>query len=177
VNKIEEKMIGKIDDDLISKFGDIVATELMQSFKDNIDFMSSFCPIGEVIPILVGMPGVPDPDPNIFQECDGSEITNENSPLRSQGGSPRFTPNMIGRYIRVPVNFGLSGNSGGYNTTLQFKHSHGGRTDTVGTGGAIRSGFNKRHARSHSHEIKESFTTPVNVEPRFYTVKFYMRIQ
>jgi hypothetical protein len=170
-------MIGKIDEELVSKFGDIVSNELATVLKQNMDFMSSFCPIGEVIPILTGMPGVPNPDPNIFQECDGSEITNENSPLRSQGGSPRFVPNMIGKYIRVPINFGLAGNSGGYNTTLQFKHDHGGRTNTVGVGGAIRSGYNKRHARSHSHAINYSFPNPINVEPRFYTVKFYMRIQ
>jgi hypothetical protein len=169
--------MSKIDDSSVADFGDVVAWELATALKNGIDFMSGFCPVGQIVPILTNMPGVPLPDPNIFQECDGSEITNPNSPLRSQGGSPRFVPNMIDRYLRVPINFGLSGQTGGLNSTLQFKHNHGGRTNTVGTGGAIRSGYNKRHARSHSHAINTSFPNPVNVEPPYYTVKFYMRIQ
>lgn len=169
--------VGKIDENLFAEFGDVLAHELATLFRENIDFMSAFCPIGAVAPIMVGLPGVPVPDPNIWQECDGSEITNQNSPLRSQGNSLRFTPNMINRYIRVPTNFGLTGTLGGENATLKFKHNHGGQTNKVTTGGAIRSGHNKRHASAHRHGIKTSFENPVNVEPPYYTVKFYMRIQ
>lgn len=169
--------MAKIDEDLLAEFGDVVASEMLDELRKNMDFMSSFCPVGAVVPILTGFPGVPAPDSNIFQECDGSEITNPNSPLRSQGSSTRFVPDMRNRYIRMPKLFGLSGNAGGENATLKFKHNHGGRTNTVGVGGAIRGGYNKRHARSHSHAIKTSFPNPVNVEPPYYTVRFYMRIQ
>lgn len=167
----------KIDEDQLNEYGDIIAYELMTKFKDSIDFMNIFCPVGAVAPIMFGLPGVPVPDLNMWQECNGSEITNPNSPLRSQGASRRYTPNMINRYMRVPINFGLAGNSGGFNTTLQFKHNHGGTTNTVGVGGAIKSGHNANTAISHSHEITTSFPNRVNVEPPFYTVKFYMRIQ
>jgi hypothetical protein len=170
----------KIDENLVSNFGDIISNELLAEFKANIDFMSAFCPVGSVAPIMVGLPGVPEPDPNIWQECNGLEIINPNSPLRSQGDSLRYTPNMINRYIRVPINFGFAGNPGGYNETLQFKHNHGGRTTTAGTGGDVKSGSffgGRKHTRNHSHKINNSFPNPVNVEPPFYTVKFYMRIQ
>lgn len=167
----------KIDEDLLSQFGDIVATDLKALLKKNLDFMFNACPVGAIAPILVGLPGVPLPDENIWQECVGSEINNPNSPLRSQGDSLRFTPNMIDRYVRVPINFGLAGNPGGLNATLAFKHNHGGRTNTVGVGGDVGSGHDKRHTRSHSHKNNYSFSTPVNIEPPFYTVKFYMRIQ
>ena len=169
--------MAKIDDDLVSEFGDVVSNELLTELKTNMDFMSSFCPVGAVAPILFGLPGVPTPDPNIWQECNGSEITNPNSPLRSQGSSVRRTPDLRDRYVRMPNTFGLSGNTGGFNSTLIFRHNHGGRTNTVGTGGAIRGGYNKRHARSHSHAINTSFPNAINVEPPYYTVKFYMRIQ
>lgn len=169
--------MSKIDDASLSDFGDIVAWQLSTALKVNIDFMSAFCPVGNIVPILVGMTGVPTPDSNIWQECDGSEIVNENSPLRSQGGSPRYTPNMIDKYLRVPTNFGLSGNQGGVNATLVFKHNHGGTTNTVSTGGDVDSGHNKRHTKNHSHKINTSFSNPINIEPPFYTVKFYMRIQ
>lgn len=167
----------KIDEDIISDFGDVVPFELATALKINIDYMSAFCPVGAIAPILYGMPGVPLPDPNMWQECDGSEIINPNSPLRSQGGSPRFTPNMLDRYIRMPINFGVAGNSGGTNVTLTFRHNHGGRTNVAGVGGAIKGGYDKRHARSHDHGINTSFNDPMNVEPPHYVVRFYMRIQ
>lgn len=169
-------MSSKIDSNSKQNFGDLVSQELATALKRNADFLLACSPVGTIAPILVGFPGVPTPDPNVWQECDGSEITNEHSPLRSQH-EKRFTPNMIERYLRVPAIFGQSGQVGGENATLQFKHNHGGRTNVVGIGGAIKSGYDSRTARPHSHGIKESFFHPVNVEPPYYTVKFYIRIQ
>lgn len=169
-------MSSKIDSDSVQDFGDIISHDLATLLKDNNDFLLACSPVGTIAPILFGFPGVPLPDSNVWQECNGSEITNPNSPLRSQNVK-NFTPNMIDRYMKVPSIFGQSGQTGGVNATLQFKHNHGGRTNTVGVGGAVKSGFNTRTARPHSHAINDSFANPVNVEPPFYTVKFYIRIQ
>jgi len=83
----------QIDDDK-ALMGVIASSELATELSSNVDAMNLLIPLGEIVPILVGIPGVPTPDANVFQLCDGSEITNANSPLRSIGGVQRFTPNM-----------------------------------------------------------------------------------
>lgn len=167
----------KIDTDLQSNFGDLVSYELTELLKLNIDFMQAFCPVGGVAAIMVGIPGVPLPNPEFWQECDGSEITNPNSPLRTQGPIINTTPNLIEKYIRMPISFGQAGVSGGFNSTSLFRHNHGGRTGDADPGNDIDDGSSIQDAVSHTHTIDYAFPNPVNVEPPYYTVKFYMRIQ
>lgn len=169
----------KIDLDEVSNFGDIVSVELAESLRINIDFLQSVCAIGQIAPILVGLPGVPMPDENIWQECDGSEIINENSPLRSKGEEKHFTPDMRERFIMmVKPGSQDAGTPGGENNTYAFKHNHGGYTGSVGSNGDTDHSHSVREAAfSHNHTIGDSFNYPVNVEPPYYTVKYYMRIQ
>jgi len=167
----------KIDNSDLS-FGDVVSYEVATDFKENIDLLTLMVPVGEIFPIMVGIVGVAYPDSNIFQECNGSEIVNANSPLRSIGGQKRYTPNMIDRYIKVPTAFGESGNVGGFNNSWIFRHNHAGLTGTVTSpedGDASSS--QDMTAMSHNHTISYDFDHAVNVEPPFMTVKYFMRIQ
>lgn len=169
----------KIDLDNLGDFSDVVSTELAGFLKLNIDFFQSLCAIGTIAPILTGLPGVPDPDPNFFQLCDGSEIVNENSPLRTKGVNQHFTPNMVDRFVMMVKPSGQSsGVSGGENNTYAFKHNHGGYTGSVSSNSDVDHSHNTNEAAfTHNHTIAYDFNYPVNAEPPYYTVKYYMRIQ
>ena len=168
----------KIDDDDL-EFGDVVSNEIKLSLKNTIDYLSAIVAIGEIAPIMTNIPGVPTPDPNIWQECNGSEITNENSPLRTVGDTINTTPDMREHYIKVPLIFGTSGVPGGENDTFLFRHDHAGRTgEHINPDDDVDSGDDDDEAvGSHSHTIAFDFDFQVNVEPPFFTVKFFMRIQ
>ena len=168
----------KLDTVAYSDYGDVVSVELAEAMRKNIDFLRSVCAIGEIAPIMVNIPGVPTPNPNYWQECDGSEIINENSPLRSQGAIQRFTPNMIDRYILItPAGGQIAGQQGGYNSTYAFSHNHGGRTTWVDTNHDTDHSSRIQEANPHDHTISSDLNFPINVEPPHTTVKFYMRIQ
>jgi len=167
----------QIDDDR-ALYGIIASQELAGELAQNIDAMNLLIPMGEVVPIVTGITGVPPVDANVFQECNGSEITNPNSPLRTIGGVQHFTPNMIDRYIKIPAVFGQSGQVGGVNETSAFNHDHLGVTGDFTTGEDVdQSSALREAAQVHNHPIAEAFPNPVNIEPDFVTVKFFMRIQ
>ena len=163
-------------DDL--EYGDIVSFEVSSQLKDNIDLLSLVVPVGEITPIMVGITGVPTPDSNIWQECNGSEIVNENSPLRTIGNEQNFTPDLRERYIKVPIIFGQSGQIGGLNNTFIFRHNHAGVT---GAHEAPEDGDPSNDQRMaepfHTHTIQFDFNFSINIEPPFFTVKWFMRIQ
>lgn len=168
----------KIDLDGVADFSDVVSTEIAADLKLNIDFLQAVCAVGQVAPILTGLPGVPTPDPDYWQECNGSEITNENSPLRSLGANKRYVPDMRQRYIMMVKPGGqASGTLGGENSTYAFRHNHGGITSTIGTNSDVDHSSNMQEARDHYHTVGYSFDYPVNVEPPHIIVKFFMRIQ
>jgi len=169
---------GSLINDQITEYAKILSQELATTIHYNSLLLNTIIPIGSVIPIMTNIPGVPAPDLNIFQECDGSEITNENSPLRSIGGENRYVPNLIEHYLRVPSTFGLSGQNGGVNDSTLFAHNHGGVTgyqenDEDGD----PSGDEFMAARRHRHGINSDLVNPLNVEPPYFTVRFFMRIQ
>lgn len=169
---------GSLINDQMAEYAKILSNEMATMIYYNSFLLDSLIPIASIIPIMTNIIGVPGPDLNIFQECDGSEITNENSPLRSIGGSQRFVPNLLDHYIRIPSSFGLSGNFGGLNDSNQFKHNHGGQT----SGHPNPEGgdpSNSLHMAEpwHVHQVFNDLINPINIEPPFYTVKFFMRIQ
>lgn len=162
-------------DDNYSKYGKIVATELLQTIKAAIDYINAAVPVGEMVPIMTNIPGVVI-NPKIWQECDGSEITDADSPLHSLPGSPRFTPNMTDRYVKFP-SIGLVGLTGGQNFRTDLGHSHGGRTGSTGYGDNNDTDSDHFGSTDHYHTIATDLNAPVNCEPPYYTVKFFMRIQ
>jgi len=167
-----------VDDDS-TVFGKLVSNELATAISDALDYLQKSIPIGMISPILTNITGVPTPDPNIWQVCDGSEITNINSPLRSVGGSSRFTPDLTDRFVRFVTNLGTVGQNFGANTTNAFVHNHTGFTadflapqlaDTE-----LNEDFNTLAA--HRHSIGTDLPGPHNLEPAFHTLKWYIKIQ
>lgn len=77
-----------LDDDL-SAYGEIVSVEYFKALTDNLNYLIDACGVGEITPILV-YPGLNDPDPRIWQECNNTPITDALSPLRGYN-----TPDMI----------------------------------------------------------------------------------
>lgn len=164
----------QIDDDY-SKFGRIVSTEFAQLIKLALDYISSAMPIGDVMPIMTDIPGVVI-NPKIWQECDGSEIVDPDSPLHTTPGTPRFTPNMVDRYVKFPT-IGLVGLAGGSNTRSDMGHNHGGITDSNGYDDNADLDNDHFPSTEHRHSISTDLASVYNVEPPYKTVKFFMRIQ
>lgn len=76
-------------DDTLENYGEIVSVEFFKTLTDNLNYLIDACPVGEITPILV-YPGINDPDPRIWQECNNSAIVDSTSPLRGYN-----TPDMI----------------------------------------------------------------------------------
>jgi hypothetical protein len=116
------------------------------------------------------------PDPNVWQFCDGSEITNPNSPIRSIGLNQRFTPDMRRKFPRVANN--LTTNPIGGTWDHNLNHNHGGST---GGPSAIGGGMDKKGDRRrrdvHSHSIPAQYNNPTTIEkPAYITYNAYMKI-
>jgi hypothetical protein len=168
--------VSNINDNM-SDFGDIVSQELASQIKTSLDLIDKMLPIGWIGPIMVNMAGV-SPNPDIWQLCDGSEITNVNSPLRSVPSIPRFTPNLTDRFIRMTTSLGVVGNSGGVKV-FNFAHDHGGRTGTFTTQEGVdstKSGLTNT-SFSHNHSISSSLPGDRQMEPPFIHIQYYMKIQ
>jgi hypothetical protein len=166
-----------LDDDLAT-FGAVVSQELATQIKQNVDYLQKSIPIGMICPIMVHITGISLPDPNYWQLCDGSEITNPNSPCRSTATTHRFTPNLTESFIRVfNATTAESGSFGGQNQTTAFSHNHSGNTGIHSPPEGAASNRNIYNVADHSHPIAADLTLDVDMQPPYYTVKYYMKIQ
>lgn len=164
-----------IDGEKVVDFGDVAAYEFATLIKNNIAYLNKMIPAGQVTPIMTNIPGCPDPDPNIWQLCDGSEITNPNSPLRSREGVISRTPDMSDHFVRCANGYGESGTKGGTHSA-NFRHGHGNWTGNHGAPeGADADDVYHNVAPDHAHEIFEDLGT-VDMQPPWYTLKYYMKI-
>jgi len=162
------------EDDL--KFGRIYSNDFATSLYNNAIILNSMIPLGMVVPIMTNIVGVPEPDPNMWQECNGNEIINENSPLRTVGEVRNYTPNLIESYIKIPTSFGLSGTEGGINI-FKFTHNHTGHTPNHENPTNVDPDHQLgQAAHFHNHPVNNDLSE-FNIEPPYQTVKFYIRIQ
>lgn len=166
----------KIDDDL-SRFGSIMSKELAIAIRLALANLTKSFPVGEIAPIMTNLPGV-SVDPNMWQECNLSEITNPFSQLRSLPGSPRFTPDLRDSFIRIPANPGLIGTIGGSHQLTGLYHNHSGLTGYYGTpedadpsDGADNVSF------SHAHSIPADLAAAYDMQPPYFTLKYFIKIQ
>lgn len=182
--------MSKIDSDIID-YGEIISNEFAAILKENTEYLAGSMPVGEIMPIFIyEIEGFPLPDPNFWQECNHSIISHPKSPLRNpltpsdltgeiDESTVNRTPNLVDRYMRMPVNFGDDGILGGMNE-FDFRHNHTGNTNPYyasnnaddSDGGAIA----REHAASHVHGIYADSNLK-NIEPPFFGIKLYQRIQ
>lgn len=164
-------------DDIAADLGDLVSVELFAGIATNLNYLIDCVPPGKIAGIMYGLPGVPAPDPKYWQLCDGSEITDADSPLR--GG---FTRDMAtaGRYLRGYDSIGNVGNTGGANTK-NLQHNHTGATSII-------AGIDPEQFKTdsdndefngspfHTHTVANDLGTAINFEPPHVRVLFYLKI-
>lgn len=169
-------MAAKIDDNLAA-FGNIHSQELADALRAGIETMYQMCPVGGVYPIMTNIAGAPDP--NIWQRCDGSEITNPNSPLRSVGGSPRYTPNIADRFIKMTTVLGTVGSVGGASAYGPLSHWHDLSPVTANDMDVDGDKDGEPDTReTHNHTINGDWMgLYMPLIPVHYVVRFYVKIQ
>lgn len=164
-------MFLQIDDDS-AKFGALVSVELFNQLTTNINYLIDSLPIGCVIPVLTGFPGVPVPDSNLWQECNNTPIANPLSPMHNTH-APNYTDE--GRYTKNYTSFGDVGNYGGGNIK-NLAHSHGGQTEenpSMDTNADTDDDF--WTGKNHRHSISSDLGS-YNFEPEHIRVKHYIKI-
>jgi hypothetical protein len=163
-------MFTPLDDDL-STYGELVSVEAFQGIALGINYLIDGAGPGQIICVLTGLPGVPTPDPRLWQKCDGSLITDENSDLRGSN-----TPDMRDLFMKGANLPGEAGATGGSNTK-NFAHAHTGFTQPNPIGADNSEfGVNYLTIYSHVHSIPSNLGT-VNVEPAHYRVEHYIKIR
>lgn len=158
------------DDD--TQYGDLMSVESFSAIATNINYLIDSVKPGKIYMVAVGIPGVPDPDPRFWQECDGSMITDENSPLRGHE-TPDYSD--VGRYMRGYATIGEVGNYAGSHTK-NLAHSHGGATGGTSTEGTDNDD-DMWNTRSHTHTISSDLNSPINFEPAHVRIKHFIKIR
>lgn len=140
----------------------------------NNNWLLDLVPIGSVVYIETNAAGGGNPDSNVYQFCDGSEITNPNSPIRSTGLNQRFTPDMRGKYPRVAMNSTTNPSGGSWSHNLHHGHGTGGPS---AIGGTIKTKGDRRRRDVHSHSVPEQYEDPTIIEtPAYIAYNAYIKI-
>lgn len=159
-----------------AEVGSIVSNDaIFAKLAENLNYFIDSNQVGSVIWTLEGITGMPTPNPKIWQACDGSMITEPNSPLLGQ-----LTPPLAnvggpgtGPYIKA-VNTGI-GLFGGSNS-MSLQHNHGGTVGPIGSGlDQADQDDDLPIAAAHTHTIPSDLTT-YNVEPVHIHLKAYIKI-
>ena len=161
-----------IDNDK-TEYGDITSTELFAAIADNLNYLMDACPIGSIVPILVGLGAVPTPDPTIWQLCNGSPITQPTSPLVGQS-----TPNLNDRYLKGAESISTAGQFGGA-SYFSFSHNHGGSTGNSFPGGNVDADDSDaiwEATEFHTHAVALDGAN-FNIHPMRFIVNFYLKIR
>lgn len=161
-------------DDNITDAGDLISFEAFGALANNINHLIDAMPPGSIICVAVGIPGCPVPDATIWREMDGSQITDQNSPIRNSTVADYGADG--GRYMRGYTNAGTIGNTGGSNEK-DLSHNHGGATQLTGEPADNADSDKDRYSvRPHDHPISTDLTV-VNYEPVHITFKHYMKVK
>lgn len=151
-----------------------VNEETMRKLVLNSNFLLDLAPVGTIIFLNINQSGVTQPDANFWQVCDGGEITNPNSPIRSIGLNLRFTPNLKLAYPCGALLPNTNPIGGTHIHNLIHGHTTGGAS-TTGDGLKKKGSRNRRNP--HSHTLSSQYTgTDEIIAPAFYYVVGYMKI-
>lgn len=157
-----------------------VTEQTVHKIIRNINFLGDLVPLGTIGVLNINQVGVSPIDGTVWQLCNGSEITNPQSPLRSLGLNTRFVPNINEQYIR---NAGATtGNATGGSWDFPLGHNHGGNT-----GGRNPPSGNeyqedegdgvRRIGPDHNHSISSALGTITIDYPQWLKVAAYMKVQ
>lgn len=161
-------------DDSEAREGTIVSNDFFTQLATNIAYLLKNMPVGTVIPILSGFPSIPEPNPNLWQLCDGSLITNPNSPLINKN-----TPVLTADRYLIKAGFGGDiGTIGGFNIISDFGHDHFSYTEfsTQNPSQQYEEDNFAFNTKAHQHLIPPSLSGATDVTPRNITIKHYIKI-
>lgn len=151
-----------------------VTEETLKKMAQNMNMLSKLAPVGTIRAVNLNQIGVSVPSADIWQLCDGSEITNPTSPLRTVGLLNRFTPNLLGRFIMGAS--GTGSNTTGGDTSIALIHSHSGFTGGNGPNSTIGEEGEEKHSRhDHVHFINPALPT-IDIKPIHFVVALYIKI-
>ena len=140
----------------------------------NNNWLLDLVPVGSIIVIQTNQAGGGTPDSNVYQFCDGSEINNINSPLRSIGLNQRFVPDLRNKYPRGANSAVLNPSGGTWDHNLAHGHSTG-LPSTIG--GRVDNKGDRRRRDLHTHSIPDQYNNPTTIEtPAYISYNFYMKI-
>ena len=160
---------------------EILSEDKKQSLNENFNkkialnnnWLIDLRPVGSIVFIDVNKFNVLIPDATVWQECNGSEILNPNSPLRTIGILKNYTPDLRDRYLKVSPN---DTNPKAGSQDHAFQHTHGmGGASNIGPG--LNDKGDRRVRVAHAHEVAvqyEEVTTLVS--PAFYKCIAYMKV-
>lgn len=143
----------------------------------NLNYLGNAQPLGTIKFVNVNQPGVPPVDVNMYQYCDGSEITSPTSPLRTIGLNLSFTPNLVDLFPRgAPTD---TGNPTGGTNAWNLAHSHGDFTGGQDANGSINGegGDERKSNNNHSHPIDSDLSDQIVDAPAHVGMAPFMKIK
>ncbi len=148
--------------------------ETLHKLIANNNWLLDLRPIGSIVFINTNQAGASTPDSNVYQICDGSEITHPNSPIRSIGLNQRFTPDLRDKYPRGANSYVVNPIGGTWDHNVSHAHSTGGPS---AIGGTIDTKGDRRRRDFHTHSISSALASTLVVEtPAYIVYNAYMKI-
>jgi hypothetical protein len=156
--------------------------ESVRKIIHDTNYLSNLLPLGQIIQIQINQVGVPVVDSNVWQLCDGSEIVNPLSLLRTIGINQRFTPDFPDTFIRgAPA---TTGNASGGSQFFPLDHGHFGGTGFDSPSGSVVYEEDgdpgaRRYRESHGHGMVEGYRIGnITIDfPKWFKVAPFMKIQ
>ena len=149
--------------------------ESLRKLIQDASYLADLGTLGTVVWHSENQPGVPTLDLTIWQRCDGTQITNPLSPLRTIGLSTRFTPDLRNRYPQCHDS--AIGSDLGGTQTYNLQHSHGGATGVACPPIFVEADGDRRFSVCHAHSIAEALSSPIVIDyPAYLHLSAFFKI-
>lgn len=162
------------DDSPTSTFGKLVSVETFEGLTANLNYLVDSMPIGSKVMILLGLAGVPTPDPTIWKICEGGVVTDQNSPLRGS-----TLPDDRGLYPKGATTVGEAGLTAPGQNLKSFAHNHGGNTQDfeISDDNSDTDEDYITVDKDHHHGIETDLSGPYNVEPPHIRAAWFIKVR
>lgn len=149
---------------------DIGASECISSTKVWKGSWAGLCPIGGIIPWAKTITGVPAL-PACWQECDGSVISDAESPMNGQN-----TPNLntTQRFLRGAS---TSGGTGGADTVAHTHDYSGTTASNANQQNFTSAGSTSAGTHTHAYSGTSGAASDANNLPAYYQVVYIIKIK
>lgn len=155
-------------------FSSSAASFIWKKIVNNQNWVEKNCPVGFIIyfyasqTLANGSP-IDLPNPSIWHKCDGSLISDSDSPLNGQNA-----PNLMDKFFKGSSTIGSTGNQ----TTINLQHSHGGQTgvtDDRSPNYPARTAGGHNTGSPHTHAISTALSSVEPIIPPYVELQIYMR--